>query len=180
MDAIGQRRSNLRGAAGRNVVNQLLAEMDGVATDNEGLFFLAATNHPWDVDPALRRPGRFDRLVFVPPPDEASRQTLLGAALAGRPVAPGLSLDSLARATEEYSGADLKALVELATELAIEATRTRGVDQPIDAGTLQRAAREVRPSTRAWFEVARHHALYANEGGSYDDLLAHLKRLRLA
>jgi SpoVK/Ycf46/Vps4 family AAA+-type ATPase len=180
VDALGQRRSNLRGAAGRNVVNQLLAEMDGVDCSNEGLFFLAATNHPWDVDPALRRPGRFDRLIFVPPPDEPARMRILELVLAGRPVAPGTNLAPLARSTADYSGADLRALVETATELAIEATKRHGADQPIDTALLSRAAKDVRASTRAWFEVARHHAVYANEGGTYDELLEQLRRMKLA
>src|SRR3712207_9284259 len=63
IDAIGQKRTQLRGGGGamRGVVNQFLSELDGAGTDNEGVFVLAATNHPWDVDPALLRPGRFDR-----------------------------------------------------------------------------------------------------------------------
>lgn len=180
VDALGQRRSHLKGTAGRNLVNQLLSEMDGFATRNEGVFFLAATNHPWDVDPALRRPGRFDRLAFVPPPDAAARERVLALKLAGRPLAPGLDLARLARATDGFSGADLSAVVEAATELAIEATRKKGKEQPIDDASLARAVKDVRPSTRAWFEVARNHAIYANEGGAYDDLLEHLRRMKLA
>ena len=69
VDAIGRRRSQLQGAM-RTVVNQLLAEMDGQG-ENDGVYVLGATNHPWDVDPALRRPGRFDRMLLVLPPDAA-------------------------------------------------------------------------------------------------------------
>ncbi len=180
VDALGQRRSQLRGTAGRNLVNQLLSEMDGFASRNEGVFFLAATNHPWDLDPALRRPGRFDRLAFVPPPDLEARRRILELKLGERPVAAGADLARVARMTDGFSGADLSALVEAATELAIEATRTKKTERPIDDGLLARAAKEVKPSTRAWFEVARNHAIYANEGGAYDDLLEHLKAIKLA
>ncbi|ABS27727.1 26S protease regulatory subunit [Anaeromyxobacter sp. Fw109-5] len=180
VDALGQRRSQLRGAAGRNLVNQLLSEMDGFASRNEGVFFLAATNHPWDLDPALRRPGRFDRLAFVPPPDAEARRRVLELKLADRPVAAGADLSRVARATDGFSGADLAALVDAATELAIEATRKKKTEQPIDDAFLARAAKDVKPSTRAWFEVARNHAIYANEGGAYDDLLDHLKAMKLA
>ncbi|WP_242340139.1 26S protease regulatory subunit [Anaeromyxobacter sp. SG66] len=180
VDALGQRRSQLRGTAGRNLVNQLLSEMDGFASRNEGVFFLAATNHPWDLDPALRRPGRFDRLAFVPPPDAEARQRILELKLGERPVAGGTDLARVARMTDGFSGADLSALVEAATELAIEATRKRKAEQPIDDALLARAAKDVKPSTRAWFEVARNHAIYANEGGAYDDLLEHLKAIKLA
>src|SRR5437764_1245622 len=78
IDAIGQRRAQRRHSAGRNVVNQLLAEMDGVDRDNDGVFVLGATNHPWDVDAALLRPGRFDRMALVLPPDRPARAAILG------------------------------------------------------------------------------------------------------
>jgi len=74
VDALGARRSDLRTSPGRQLINQFLAELDGVATENEGILFLAATNAPWHVDDAFRRPGRFDRVVFVPPPDRDARR----------------------------------------------------------------------------------------------------------
>jgi len=180
VDALGQRRTQLKGAAGRTLVNQLLSELDGFAGRNQGVFFLAATNHPWDLDPALRRPGRFDRLVFVPPPDAEGRRAILALKLAGRLAAPRLDLVGLARQTEGFSGADLAALVDAATELAIEASLAAGREHPVDDALLRKALLDARGSTRPWFEVARNHALYANEGGVYDDLLGHLKRLGLA
>ncbi|HXI95518.1 MAG TPA: tetratricopeptide repeat protein, partial [Candidatus Acidoferrum sp.] len=76
LDAIGQKRSNLRSSPSmRGVVNQLLSEMDGFAGGNEGVFVLGATNHPWDVDTALLRPGRFDRTALVLPPDKPARES---------------------------------------------------------------------------------------------------------
>ena len=69
VDAIGQKRSQLRNTPMRSAVNQLLLELDDISGNNEGVFLLAATNHPWDVDSALRRPGRFDRTLLVLPPD---------------------------------------------------------------------------------------------------------------
>ena len=76
----------MRGTAMRSVVNQLLAEMDGVSSNNDGLYFLAATNHPWDVDAALLRPGRFDRKLLVLPPDKEARQAIFTYHLRGRPT----------------------------------------------------------------------------------------------
>lgn len=180
VDALGQRRTQLKGAAGRTLVNQLLSEMDGFAGKSDEVFLLAATNHPWDLDPALRRPGRFDRLVFVPPPDAPARKKTLELKLAGKPVAAGLDLTAAARSAEGYSGADLQAVVERATEYAIEASVAKGGEQPIDETGLRRALREVKPSTRPWFETARNYVLYANEGGLYDELLGHLKKMGLA
>ena len=175
VDALGQRRTQLTHSAGRNVVNQLLAEMDGVEARNKDLFVLGATNHPWDIDPALRRPGRFDRVVFVPAPDAPGRERILSLKLEGRPSVRGLDLAKVARRTEGFSGADLESLVDAATELAFEASVAAGQEKPIDDALLARALEGMRPSTRPWLETARNYAVYANEGGVYDDLLAYLK-----
>jgi len=107
LDALGARRAQQVGTF-RVLVNQLLDEMDGVARapGDESRFILAASNHPWDVDPAFPRPGRLDQSVFVPPPDERARAAVLRGALAGRPV-ERIDLVALARATEGFSSADL-------------------------------------------------------------------------
>jgi len=180
VDALGQRRTNLKHSAGRNIVNQLLAEMDGIDSANRDLFVLGATNHPWDVDPALRRPGRFDRMVFVPAPDLPARERILALRLAGRPTAGTLAIAEVARRTDGFSGADLAALVDTATELAFEHTVDAGREQPIDDALLAKALKDARPSTQPWLETARNYAVYANEGGTYDDLLAYLKSRRMA
>jgi len=175
LDALGQRRTQLTHSAGRNVVNQLLSEMDGIESQNRDLFILGATNHPWDVDPALRRPGRFDRVVLIPPPDAAARERILSLKLEDRPAASKLDLKGVTRKTEGFSGADIQGLVDAATELAFEASVTSGKEQPIDDDFLARALRGTKSSTRPWLETARNYAVYANEGGVYDELLAYLK-----
>jgi SpoVK/Ycf46/Vps4 family AAA+-type ATPase len=178
LDALGQKRSHLRRSAGRNVVNQLLAELDGAQADNEGLFVLAATNHPWDVDTALRRPGRLDRTVLVLPPDEPARRAILERALAQRPV-ERVDAAKIARQTDGFSGADIVHLVETATEEALARSAATGALHPLTQDDLERARKQLRPSTRAWFEVAHNYALYANEGGEYDELLAYIREKRL-
>jgi SpoVK/Ycf46/Vps4 family AAA+-type ATPase len=180
VDALGQRRTQLKHSAGRNIVNQLLSEMDGVDSANRDLFVLGATNHPWDIDPALRRPGRFDRMVFVPAPDPPARERILSLRLADRPTAPTVDLKALAQRTDAFSGADLAGLVDAATEMAFERSVDSGREQPIDDALLAAALKDARPSTQPWLETARNYALYANEGGSYDDLLAYLKSRRMA
>ncbi|HSK91180.1 MAG TPA: ATP-binding protein [Euzebyales bacterium] len=105
IDALGHKRTQLRGAgAMRGVVNQFLAELDGAGTDNEGVFVLAATNHPWDVDPALLRPGRFDRMLLVLPPDAEAREAILRPHRRGKPT-EALDLRRILRATDGFSGA---------------------------------------------------------------------------
>ncbi|HXM58998.1 MAG TPA: ATP-binding protein, partial [Candidatus Dormibacteraeota bacterium] len=178
IDAIGQRRSQRRYSAGRNMVNQLLAEMDGVDRDNAGVFVLGATNHPWDVDAALLRPGRFDRMALVLPPDRSARAAILGHHLRGRPV-DGVDLERLAGRTEDFSGADLAHLCDTATEYALEESLAGAGIRSVTGRDFDRALGEVRPSTRAWFETARSFVLFANDGGLYDDLQAYMRARKL-
>jgi SpoVK/Ycf46/Vps4 family AAA+-type ATPase len=179
VDAIGHRRAQLRNNAMRGAVNQLLGELDGVSASNDGVFVLAATNSPWDVDLALRRPGRFDRTVLVLPPDQEAREAILRYHLRGRPIA-GIDVRMLARRTEGFSGADLAHLCETAAERALMASASAGEVRMIGMADLLAARDEVRPSTGAWLETARNVAQFANESGEYDDLLAYLKRRKLA
>ncbi|GAA0252190.1 ATP-binding protein [Saccharothrix mutabilis subsp. mutabilis] len=179
MDALGQKRSNLRGGGSsmRGVVNQMLAELDGASTDNEGVFVLAASNHPWDIDTALLRPGRFDRSVLVLPPDVEAREAILRFHLRGRPV-ERVDLGKIAKATEGMSGADLALVCEQATESALDETMSSGRHSPITQRHLAEAARSVRPSIGEWMETARNYALYGNDAGAYDELAAYLKKRR--
>jgi SpoVK/Ycf46/Vps4 family AAA+-type ATPase len=178
IDALGQKRSHLRHSAGRNIVNQLLAEMDSLGANNDGVFVLGATNHPWDVDTALRRPGRFDRLMLVLPPDEPARLATVAYHLRTRP-AEGVDVRWVASRTAEYSGADLAHLCESAAELGMaEAIRT-GRPRPMTTDHFKKAMKDVRPSTRPWFEMARNYAMFANDGGVYDELLEYLRANRI-
>jgi SpoVK/Ycf46/Vps4 family AAA+-type ATPase len=179
VDALGLKRSHLSHSAGRNVVVQLLSEMDSTRNDNEGVFVLGATNQPWDLDPALRRPGRFDRMLLVLPPDEGARLSILVHHLKDRPVAPKMDLPGLAKRTDGYSGADLRLVCESAAEAALEDSIATGDPRPIDRKDLERALADVKPSTRPWFETAKNYAMFANEGGTYDELLAYMRRHRL-
>jgi AAA+ superfamily predicted ATPase len=178
VDAIGQKRSQLRNTPMRSAVNQLLLELDDVASDNTGVFLLAATNHPWDVDSALRRPGRFDRTLLVLPPDGPAREGVFRFHLRDRPVA-GIDLGRLSRLTDGYSGADIAHVCETAAERALLDSVSRGEPRLIGQADLEAAVTEVKPSLGTWFETARNVALFANEGGAYDDLVAYLRKRRL-
>ena len=179
VDALGQKRSHLRNSAARGTVNQLLSEMDGVERNNEGVYVLGATNHPWDVDVALRRPGRFDRMVLVLPPDEPAREAILRYHLRSRPIA-GVDVGKLTRLTDGYSGADLARVCETAAEQALLDSARSGEARMIDMNDLEAAVRDTRPSVGAWLQTARNVAQFANEDGTYDDLLAYLRKRRLA
>ena len=174
VDAMGASRNDLKQSAMRHVINQFLAEMDGVENDNEGVLILAATNAPWSIDPAFRRPGRFDRIIFVEPPDEAAREEILKSHLKDRPVAD-IDTHKVAAAAVDYSGADLKAAIDIAVEDKLRESMSKGTLQPITTKDLLKAVKQHRPTTLEWFSSARNYALYANEAGLYDDILKYLK-----
>jgi SpoVK/Ycf46/Vps4 family AAA+-type ATPase len=178
VDAIGQKRSQLRSTPMRSSVNQLLLELDDVTGANYGVFVLAATNHPWDVDSALRRPGRLDRTMLVLPPDEQAREAVFRYHLSGRPVA-GIKLSALASRTDGYSAADIAHICETAAELALLDSVRTGQARMIGQDDLVAAVAQLRPSLGPWLDSARNVALFANEGGSYDDLAAYLKQQKL-
>ncbi len=176
IEAIGAARHQLKHGPGRRMVNQLLAEMDGVNAQNESILVLGATNAPWDVDPALRRPGRFDRVVFVPPPDVAAREAILAISLRERPVAD-LDLALIARRTPRFSGADLRHLAEVASERALTDALRTGAMRPVTNTDLLAALERVRPTTVEWLETARRYVTYANQAGLYDDVSRYLQAM---
>src|SRR5579859_2829689 len=126
IDALGARRSadSLIGSDEREqTLNQLLAEMDGF-DQADGVVVLAATNRPDALDPALRRPGRFDREVLVPLPSRSERRAILAAHARGKACGPDVDFDQIAAATPGFSGADLANLVNEAALTAVRSGRT--------------------------------------------------------
>ena len=174
VDALGANRTDMRRSAGRQLINQFLAELDGVEQANEGVLVLAATNAPWHLDPAFRRPGRFDRVIFVPPPDMPARSAILQLMLQNKPTAD-IQFDQLAKKTTGFSGADLKGMVDMAVELKLQEALKKGIPAPITNKELVAAAKKMKPSTTEWFNSARNYALYANQSGLYDDVLDYVK-----
>ncbi|MCH1866806.1 26S protease regulatory subunit [Nocardioides sp. CFH 31398] len=175
VDALGRKRSQSTSDGYRSVVNQLLYELDSVGNENEGVFVLAATNAPWDVDPALRRPGRLDRTLLVLPPDREAREAIWQTHLRERPIA-GVDVRRLAKLTDGYTGADIAHLCESAAEIALMDSVESGEPRMIGQADLEAALRELRPSIGPWFESARNVAMFANDDGSYDELLAYLRK----
>ena len=127
IDAVGRHRG--AGLGGGNdereqTLNQLLVEMDGFEP-NEGIIIIAATNRPDVLDPALLRPGRFDRQIVVPNPDSTGREKILKVHMRKVPLAPDVDVKTLARGTPGFSGADLMNLVNEAALLASRFDRAR-------------------------------------------------------
>jgi SpoVK/Ycf46/Vps4 family AAA+-type ATPase len=176
LDAIGPKRSRLQNPSSlRAVVNQLLFELDSVARADNGVFVLAATSRPWDLDPALRRSGRFDRMVLVAPPDAVARAAILRHHLRDRLLAK-FDLEPVVEATAGYSAADLGQIAEAAADAALADSLRTGRTRPIRAADLDAAVRSVRSAVLPWLETAR--AAAGPSDGSYQDLHAYLRSHR--
>ena len=174
IDAVGLKRSASTSSYMRALTNQLLMELDGIGADNEGVFILAATNTPWDVDTALRRPGRFDRCVAVLPPDGPARQAVLYHHLKSRPV-EGIDMGYLVQQTDGFTGADLAHLVDSAVEYAMMDSVRTGNVRMVTMQDFLRALAQIRPSAGPWFVTARNIVEYGNRDGQYDDLAEYMK-----
>lgn len=174
VDALGAKRSDMRQSAGRNVINQFLAELDGINDNNDGLLIIGATNVPWHLDTAFRRPGRFDRIIFVPPPDAEGREAILKLKLEGKPQEK-VDFAKVARKTKDFSGADLNAVIDIAVEGILEEAIRTGAPRPVSTRDLLAAVDRHRPSTAEWFTTAKNYAMFANKSGLYDDILKYLK-----
>jgi transitional endoplasmic reticulum ATPase len=136
------------------IVNQLLTEMDGIVPLSN-VVVLAATNRPDILDPALLRPGRFDRMIYVPPPDKEARKQILKIHTKKVPLANDVDLDRLAELTEGYTGADLAALVR---EAALLKLREKLEPGPVEWRHFEQALKKVRPSlTRD--DIARYEQM---------------------
>ncbi len=175
VDALGASRSSHQASGSRFVVNQFLDELDGIRHSNEGVLILAATNCPWYLDAAFRRPGRFDRIIFVQPPDAPAREAIFKLYLEPLPTKEDINIKKLVKLTADYSGADLRAVVDRAVESQLEESLLQNKVLPIGQKDLIQAIKQQAPTTKEWLATAKNHVLYANESGLYDDVRAYLK-----
>lgn len=174
IDALGRKRELLRHTNMTSTINAFLAQMDGVESDNENILIIGATNAPWDVDSAFRRTGRFDRVFFVPPPDEDARKQIFSLYLQELPIAQ-LNYHTLAAQTLNFSGADIRGLVDRVSEKVIEEILSTEEECFIEQARLEEEIADSKPTTLEWFAMAKNVVEYANENGIYDEL-AHYMR----
>lgn len=177
-DALGSTRGREEQQYWKTLVDQLLQEMDGVGGRNRDVLLVAATNVPWNVDSAFRRPGRFDRVLLVTPPDKSARSAMLEQNLRTLPGGESLDVRSAVEKTELYSGADLVELAQRTAERALERSLETGRVHRVEPKDLERAIAATRASTLEWLAMARNYARYSNEGGQYDELVEYLKRVK--
>ncbi|MEM1844019.1 MAG: AAA family ATPase, partial [Desulfurococcaceae archaeon] len=162
----GVRGSDPSGVIDR-IVNQLLTELDGIQPLRR-VIVIAATNRPDLLDPALLRPGRFDKLVYVPPPDYKARVEIFKVHTRKVPLAEDVDLQELAKRTEGYTGADIAAVCKEAAMLALRETFAR-------SGSLQVTRVEIRHFTDALNKIPP--SLNRADIEMYDKLAKELKRV---
>lgn len=174
-EALGTERSRI-GVNMKGAVSQLLTEMDGVGNKDQNILVIAATNEPWNIDLALRRPGRFDRAIFIPPPDKIARFELMKHEMKNRPC-ENIFFDAIAKVTEGYSGAELKAVCEAATEIPLREYLNFGVKRKISNEDFYDALLKVKPSTDRWFMKASYVLKQRNES-SFPEIQEYLSSLK--
>ncbi|MEM0217265.1 MAG: CDC48 family AAA ATPase [Candidatus Nezhaarchaeales archaeon] len=164
IDAIAPRRGGDIGDAHvtDRVVNQLLTELDGIE-ELRGVVVIAATNRPDIVDPALLRPGRFDRLIYVPPPDARAREEIFKIHLRGKPLGADVNIQKLVSLTEGYTGADIAALCNTAAMIALrdflskysepEEAKKHVDELKITSLHFDEALKKVKPMSKAEYEL---------------------------
>ncbi|KQL44196.1 hypothetical protein AN963_22485 [Brevibacillus choshinensis] len=179
LDALGYAREKNSSAWKRGINDFFFMELEGEASRADKLLIMGATNMPWDVDPGFHRPGCFDQLIFVGPPDAEAREIIFRLKLEGRPSEP-IDFAQLAGWTDLYSGADIEYVVELATEQVLHDFLTTGVERPIMMSDLRESIAATRPTTIEWLRTAKNYVKYANDEGLYDGVehfLAKHKRI---
>lgn len=159
----------------RNFVSQLLTEMDSVGNKDQKILLIAATNVPWAIDIALRREGRFGTTVFVPPPDLTAREAIIDLHLKEKPLADDVDTTLLAKKTEGFSGADLKALCENATDIPLKEFLITSKARDISMSDFLTVLAKRTATTKPWFSLAVAH-LRRNPDEELAKAVAHAPR----
>jgi len=196
MEALGGKREGEQQQHMKMAVNQMLAEMDGIESSTENVLVMGATNMPWDVDPALRRSGRFGTMVYIPPPDWKSRAAIFKLECRNRPLA-WIAWNRLAMATMGYSSADIKQIVKEAAMIPWEQEFKTGKGRSITTGDFIRVMRQRKSTLPPWYQLVEKEIvgkketqyidgkphitekpskLSPEEQESYRDLISEIKR----
>jgi ATP-dependent 26S proteasome regulatory subunit len=162
VDALGTKREGEQQSTMRMAVNQFLQELDGVEKNPEGLFVIGATNQPWDMDPALKRPGRFGEAVYMPAPNYKERREALKYHTRKMPLGR-ISFGRLARATMGWSGADIAEVCDKAAlRVAAEVDRT-GKRRKIKMGDFIAIVKKKSSSLDEWYAMVKKEVISKTE-----------------
>jgi transitional endoplasmic reticulum ATPase len=178
LDSIGRRRSDLSENM-RSISNQLLIELSSMNSKGNKVLVIGATNEPWAIDPALRRPGRFSRLIFVPEPDIKARREILLLELKKRPQSvkiEDINIDEICKLTEGYSCADLVELVNQAFEYPLMEAINTGNQRNVSMADFRMALRTIKSSLGPWYQMAAQQIQHSGEAGNFVDLMNYIKK----
>jgi SpoVK/Ycf46/Vps4 family AAA+-type ATPase len=178
LDALALSRSKAHSDHTRTLVNEFLAQLDGMSGSNEKVLILSATNMPWDVDEAMKRPGRFDRQIFVPPPDAEARAEMFRVKLQDVPVGE-LDYEGLGTVSAHFSGADIDGVIDHAKEVALADILESGEERPVTQSDLLEGLETLTPSTLEWLKTARNLVKFGGGGRAYEDVEKYLRKVKL-
>ncbi|MBN2013806.1 MAG: AAA family ATPase [Candidatus Altiarchaeota archaeon] len=170
LDAIGGRREGAIEYAEKMEIDQFLMEMDGVETLGKDVLIIAATNEPWNIDPALRRSVRFTKHIFIPSPDQKAREEIFRIHTKDKPLAVDVDFKRLAELTEDYSSSDIKAICEKAAEKPWEEALKGGKERKINMRDFQEALKKQKSSLIPWFKMAYKELKSSGEERFFEDL----------
>ena len=179
IDSLAGERSASSEGHERSLVSELLAQMDGLEAKDavRKYLALAATNRPWDVDIALRRPGRFDTTVFVPHPDFEARRKILELNLRGKPLSPKVNLDEIARRTEGYASAEITAICQRAAKIPLrERIRERKPRRQLTMADFEQALKNQRTVLASWYVKATKELVGSDQVDMFGELIEAAKK----
>lgn len=171
IDAIGGRRDEGKDANVKRVVNALLVELDGVTSSSDKRLTLAATNEPWAVDPALRRPGRFSKLLYVPPPDVDGRAEIFKLNMKERPVEKNIDYNKLSEMTDGFSCADIKQICDESADYPLMEALTGKNPRKILMSDFMETLSKRKSSLTPWFRLAEDQIKKCGEEDIFSELL---------
>ena len=164
VDAIGGSRATMQAGWEKKLISQLLIELDGLASENENVMVLGASNAPWEVDFALRRPGRLGKLIFVPPPDRNSRREIFELYLSKKPlVGDDTDAEELARLTEHFSADAIREIVEVAAAIPWREAIESGTSRPISQADLITAIEQTHADLSEWEKLVSRYDEFAKQ-----------------
>jgi len=177
IDSIGSKRGEMSQDHSNRLVNALLTELDGFEGPKEKVLILAATNEPWHVDSALKRPGRFSKLLFIPPPDLKARLEILKLLAGKKPISHMVNLKMIAKKTAGYSCADLEQIVEEAADIPLKEAIRGGKSRPIRESDFLMVLKHRPSSIQPWFRHGKQQLILRNCQSEFRELWKLVKKI---